>query len=73
MISSKIYLFAKSLGQDSIKRIQYNGTSIDFELKQSINKDLLNKKITETRLNIEVLNQTSLRIHPLPIMKDEAK
>lgn len=72
-LSSKIYLFAKSLGQDSIKRIQYNGTSIDFELKQSINKDLLNKKITETRLNIEVLNQTSLRIHPLPIMKDEAK
>lgn len=71
-LSSKIYLFAKSLGQDSVKRIQYNGTSIEFELKQSVDKDVLNKKIREMRLNIEVLNQTSLRIHPLPMMNGEA-
>lgn len=72
-LSSKIYLFVKSLGQDSVKRIQYNGTSMEFELKQSVDKDLLKKKISEMRLNIEVINQTSLRIHPLPMMNDEAK
>jgi hypothetical protein len=72
-LSSKIYLFVKSLGQDSVKRIQYNGSNIEFELKQSVDKQLLKKKIAEMRLNIEVLNQTSLRIYPLPMMNDEAK
>jgi len=71
-LSSKIYLFSKSLGQDGVKRIQYNGTTIEFELKQSVDKALLIKKIAEMRLNIEIINQTSLRIHPLPLMKHEA-
>jgi hypothetical protein len=71
-LSSKIYLLTKSLGQDSVKRIQYNGAAIEFELKQSVDRDLLIKKISEMRLNIEIINQTSLRIHPLPLMKNEA-
>jgi hypothetical protein len=71
-LSSKIYLLSKSLGQDGVKRIQYNGTTIEFELKQSVDKDLLIKKITDLRLNIEIINQTSLRIYPLPLMRNEA-
>ena len=71
-LSSKIYLLTKSLGQDSVKRIQYNGAVIDFELKQAVDRDLLIKKIAEMRLNIEIINQTSLRIYPLPLMKNEA-
>jgi hypothetical protein len=71
-LSSKIYLLSKSLGQDGVKRIQYNGTTIEFELKQSVDRDLLIKKMTDLRLNIEIINQTSLRIYPLPLMRNEA-
>jgi hypothetical protein len=65
-------LFSKSLGQDGVKRIQYNGTTIEFELKQSVDRNLLIKKIADMRLNIEIINQTRLRIYPLPLMKSEA-
>jgi hypothetical protein len=71
-LSSKIYLFSKSLGQDGVKRIQYNGTTIEFELEQSVDRNLLIKKIADMRLNIEIINQTRLRIYPLPLMKSEA-
>jgi hypothetical protein len=70
-LSSKVQSFTQLLGQNGIQQIQYDGLSAKFELKTSVDMDILRSKIKESKLNIEIVTSRQLIIHPLPLMKQE--
>lgn len=70
-LSSKVQSFTRLIGQDGIQQIQYDGLSARFELKKPIDMDVLKSKIKESKLNIDIVTNRQLIIHPLPLMKQE--